>query len=141
MNNFWKYTAIIFFGVSVILLILSRCNKVDGAGSIDVKRDTIVRYLPQKIVEIKQAKPKIIYLKDTFYQSPPFIARLDTVILHDTIKTEFTFPENYFSMKYLPEKDSVIEINTKIIKKKEKHRLKELSLFLGGLILGILITK
>jgi hypothetical protein len=140
--NYWK----ILFIVTLIALIgfliyfsMSK-NKTPSTGRIIWKSDTIMKVLPQKIVEIRNAKPKIIYLKDTIIETQPFIAKLDTIIRRDTIWAEYVFPENSFSLGYRSQSDSLLQI-TNTMTKTETYWVEKAAYLLGGILFGIIITK
>lgn len=59
--------------------------------------DTV--YIPQKVVKIVKAKPSIIRRNDTVFTAPAFTAILDTIYKKDTVRIEYSFPENLISME------------------------------------------
>lgn len=140
--NYWRIS---FFAISLIfigIIIFLSCQKenIQIKEKILVETDTVVRLLPQKIIEIKQSKPKIIYLRDTILQTQPFTALLDTILLKDTVRAEYTFPENTFSVLLRSQSDSLLQI-TNTMTKTETLWYEKAAYLLGGILIGIIINK
>jgi hypothetical protein len=140
--NFWKILFIVTIIAFIVFLIFHFITKTETptTGRIIWKSDTVLKVLPQKIVEIRNAKPKIIYLKDTIIETQPFIAKLDTIILRDTIWAEYVFPENRLSLGYRSQSDSLLQI-TNTMTKTETYWVEKAAYLLGGILIGIIITK
>ena len=66
---------------------------------------TIIERTPIKVI---QKEGDIVYIKDTIIQTQPFIVKLDTIIQHDTINVDYTFPQNKFNMLLRQHPDSII---------------------------------
>lgn len=94
--------------------------------------------------------PKIEYINtiDTIIKTKPFIARVDTILHHrDTLKIEYTFPENNFLMELSRPLDSII-INREYetvryieVPKKEEWYEKWYTQLGIGLVGGIILEK
>lgn len=103
-------------------------------------RDTIIKEIKQKPLIIEKTVPKIIYMKDTIIKTRPFIAKIDTIIIKDTINAEYRFPEHSFSMYVNRARDTLaIPQITKIKHKKEKWWIKPV-VFSAGFITGFILN-
>ena len=140
--NYWKIAFFVLGGAFIIILcfILFNPKPLENNDKVFYKTDTLIKILPQKVIEIKNAKPKIIYRHDTIIQTPPFFAIVDTIIEKDTLRAEFTFPENNFSLNYHSQSDSILTI-TNIVTKTETNWLERAAFLFGGIIFGIIISK
>jgi hypothetical protein len=98
--------------IAIAWIYLNRCSSDPGirtaATQTILKTDTIYQEVPAKPIIINKIRTKIIYQKDTIIETQPFTAVIDTIINHDTLHTEFSFPENSFSMLFLRKPDTVI---------------------------------
>lgn len=97
----------ILIGIVIGTILTSIATKQDKDIIVQEKivRDTITKY--QKPIIIEKIKAQIVYKHDTIIQTKPFIARIDTVIMYDTIKASYEFPENYFSLLVKRKPDTV----------------------------------
>ena len=138
----------ILFGIIIIaslfigLLLGRNCSdKVRIVKDRQVIRDTIIKEIKLPPVKIVKAKPIIRIIRDTMIETKPFIASLDTIAKDDTVKMEYEFPENYFSLEVKRKPDSVrLEKLTVIEKTMENGNWWEKpAYFTGGALLGIII--
>jgi hypothetical protein len=82
-------------------ILLPRCNhdcKPISNLNKSYIRDTIVRTIASEPIIITKVKTKIIKLSDTLIKTYPFVARIDTIIKHDTVRVEFEYPANLLSL-------------------------------------------
>ena len=113
----------------------------------EIIRDTIIKEIKLPPVRIVKAKPVIKIVRDTVIETKPFIASLDTIAINDTVKMQYEFPENYFSLQVMRKPDSVrLEKLTLIEKTMENGNWWEKPAYftggaLLGLIIGLIITK
>ena len=103
--------------------------------------DTVIIIKEREPLIIEKVRAVIKYKRDTVILSKPFKASLDTIIKHDTIRAEYDFPENLFSLKYKFKADSSRNINTvKIYEKQESTEwLINTGYFLAGIAGGFLL--
>ncbi len=87
----------------------------------ETKIDTIIKIKENPPLEIVKYQPKIRYLRDTIFTTYNFTAQIDTVIIRDTLKAEYHYPENIFSMKLTRSPDSLIQESITKIKIIEKQ--------------------
>lgn len=73
-----------------------------------------VRIVRQPIVYNAPAA-KVEFIRDTQYLTHAFIATHDTVIVRDTIRQEFAYPQMAFSLAIRRSMDSIPVINTRTI--------------------------
>jgi hypothetical protein len=109
----------------------------------EIKRDTIVKMQLQAPLILYKTKLKIIKTSDTVIQSNPFIAKLDTIIQHDTIKADYEFPQNLLSFE-LKRRPDTLKIQTieKIKTVPESKPWWQTPAYVGaGVILGYLLGK
>lgn len=106
-----------------------------------IKRDTICRVVPSDPVIIEKIRPKIIEKRDTLLMVSPFSARIDTVVKYDTIRAEYEFPENLFSMELRRRPDTVNIYRDTISRTKTKERpwWESAAYIAGGALLGFLM--
>lgn len=112
---------ILVIAVIAFLIIDKKLNPITEKTTIKevavVKYDTVYsveRYEPTIIN--KATATFTITKKDTVIKTAPFIATLDTIVMRDTIKVDYSFPQNYFNLKYLRHLDSIRVINKETIK-------------------------
>jgi hypothetical protein len=138
----------ILFGIIIIAslfigLILGRncSDKVRIVKDRQVIRDTIIKEIKLPPVRIVKAKPIIKVIKDTVIETKPFIASLDTIAKYDTVKMQYEFPENYFSLEVMRKPDSVRLEKLTVIEKttQDSNWWEKPAYFTGGALLGILI--
>ena len=136
-------TVILAIAIGLSLFFVGRCTK-DPDRIVETKteivRDTIINIVQQPPIVIYKAKPVIEYQTDydTVIVTKPFIARVDTIIVRDTIHAEYTFPQNTFSMVLKRKPDSIFTYKEYVIKTEYmKEPWYEKPLYAtGGLLLG-----
>jgi len=130
-------------GIVAAVLLFSPAGKTDLSVKADkyIFRDTLIRLVPQPAIKIYKVKTKVIKLKDTVIQSYPFTAKLDTIILRDTIKAEFAFPQNTLSLELLKKPDTLKTERITLQKtiEKEKPWWETPVCIAGGILTGIII--
>lgn len=116
-------------------------KSIPAAGRSVIERDTVVKLIKSEPVIIEKIKPEIHYLRDTIIETKPFIARIDTVILRDTVMAEYIFPQNLLSMKLSRGSDSlrVEQLNSVEYLEDEKEWWELPAYVLAGVILGFLL--
>jgi hypothetical protein len=75
-------------------------------------------------------------IRDTL-RSQAFTATLDTVLAHDTVHVEFTFPPPAFSVVVRPAPDSIMERNVQTIVTQEVYRAPAWYEEAGKVLLGV----
>jgi hypothetical protein len=141
-------TLILALVIGLSLFFVGRCTK-DPEKIIETKteivRDTIINVVQQPPIVIYKAKPVIEYQTDhdTVIITRPFIAKVDTIIVRDTVHAEYVFPQNTFSMVLKRKADSVITFKEYIIKTEYlKDPWYEKPLWAtGGILLGYMLGK
>ncbi len=105
-----KEFGMICLGIIIGVLIFCSFNLITNTSSskIEIYRDTVYKVIKPEPIIIEKVKTKIRYLKDTVILTKPFIASLDTIVKHDTIKCYYTFPENLLSMHIARSQDTLI---------------------------------
>lgn len=102
--------------------------------------DTVIKEIRHKPILIK-AKPKIIYKSDTVILTKSFTARIDTVILRDTVHAKYDFPENMFTFQVLRVNDTIYIPGETIIKYQKPSWMEHLKYAAGGLAVGFMAGK
>ncbi len=107
---------------------------------IKIERDTVTREIRHNPLIIS-AKPEIVYLRDTLILTPPFIAKVDTVLIRDTINASYIFPENLFSLELRRDADTLNFEQLRIIEQTPCRRewWETPALIISGAALGYLI--
>lgn len=85
-------------------------------------RDTVYSIRPSKPIVITKYKTRIVKVSDTAVASVPFTAHMDTVIVHDTIRAEFAYPENLLSLEIRKAPDTSLidrQLVTRTVEKRE----------------------
>ncbi len=138
-----KTTIIILSIIICLLLILHFVNKNGSKSIVTFQHDTLYLIKESEPIVIEKAKTKIKYIKDTVFQSQPFVAELDTIVWQDTIHSSFIFPENLISLEIRkkPDTTKIEKITiTKEIPQKESW-WKEPLIFISGCAAGFLLFK
>ena len=132
----------IITSISVIIilwLVLQKCTP-DSAPVLQspvVRTDTVYREVPSEPVIISKVKTKIIYRSDSAITTMPFTAAIDTVINRDTLKAEFVYPENIFSMTLRTKPDTLTLHKINMYSSPKQSSWWEVPLsILGGAVLG-----
>lgn len=127
--------------VAIIYFILQ--NNINNKQNLVVhKIDTIIKIIPQKEIKIVEGKPKIQYIRDTIVQTQPFVARLDTILLRDTIFAQYQYPENLMSIEVRTSNDSIRLPRITIERTKYERNWYELATaYGGGIILGLILGR
>ena len=74
-----------------------------------VKVDTlnhVIERVPTVIVNAP-AQVDTVRVHDTLYSTPAFVAKLDTVVLRDTVQVQYAFPQHTFSVAIRSNPDTV----------------------------------
>ena len=100
--------------------------------------DTILKTIEYEPIRII-SKPKIITKKDTIIVTKPFTARLDTVVIRDTITLAYDYPENIFSLDITRKQDTLYIPAGTIIKYRNQPWYETAAYALGGVTLGYLL--
>ncbi len=107
-----------------------------------VRVDTVEIVKVVEKVQIRKAKPRIIYKNDTIYRCNGFIARLDTVVQKDTITVSYEFPEHLFNIEIARGNDTLrIPSFHYSLQKKEKTWLDYAAPFIIGTAIGFVLGK
>lgn len=83
----------------------------------EIVRDTIAKEIRKDSIVIKYMPGQIEYI-DTgkTIETKPFVAKADTIIKHDTVHVEYSFPQNNFAFALRTKPDTTYYINTTIEK-------------------------
>ncbi|OGU40532.1 MAG: hypothetical protein A2X61_13660 [Ignavibacteria bacterium GWB2_35_12] len=116
-------------------------DKVRIVKDREVIRDTVIKEIKLPPVRIVKAKPVIKIIRDTVIETKPFVASLDTIAKDDTVKMQYEFPENYFSLEVMRKPDSVKFEKLTVIEKttQDGNWWEKPSYFTGGALIGIII--
>jgi hypothetical protein len=110
-NNIYKYFLCLMIGI-IIGCFVYYCFSKNSPRIIDNKivfRDTLFEVKQSEPIIITKYKTKVEYQSDTIIETKPFIAFIDTVIVKDTVRASFDFPEKTFSLKINPSQDTVLK--------------------------------
>lgn len=102
-----------------------------------VRIDTLIKTIESKPIIIK-TKPTIIYKSDTIIKTKSFIAKIDTVILRDTVQAMYEFPENMFSVSVIRMKDTIYIPQATIFKYRSYDWLRTAGYVAGAFTFGYL---
>lgn len=100
------------------------------------KRDTVRLTVPQEPIVIK-AKPIIKYIKDTVILTKPFVAKLDTIYKHDTIKVSYEYPANVMDILMKKRPDTVIQYTLTREIYKQRSIYVDVLTHLGATVVGL----
>lgn len=142
MKNQILFGIIIIASLFIGFLAGRNCSgKVSVVQDRKVIRDTIIQEIKLPPLKIVNIKPLIKYIRDTIIESKPFIATLDTIAIDDTVKMQYEFPENIFSLEVARKPDSIrVEKLTVIDKTTDTGNWWEKPVyFTGGTLIGIII--
>lgn len=140
MNANKIFIAIILALILVIILQSFKSKKFPDVELLKVDTVEIVKVVEK--VEIRKAKPKIIYKHDTIYQTKGFVAHLDTIIQKDTIKASYEFPENYLDLQIMRSSDTFRLPSFRFTLQKEKKTwLDYAPAFIIGTVVGFVLGK
>lgn len=119
MNNNYLYTILLIVAVAIAFWFgrfTASEKEIMVPGETKYLYDTmfVVETKPPIIVE--KAVPKIIYRKDSSIKTFPFRAVLDTILVYDTIKVAYDFPENRMDIDIRLRPDSSKTVTNTIIK-------------------------
>ena len=80
-----------------------------GGGTVQEKivRDTVIKTIRPEPLVIEKVKARKVFIRDTVIVSRPYIAIVDTVVRRDTVRAEYEFPLNLFSLDIRRAADSV----------------------------------
>lgn len=130
------------------MFFVGRCTKEPEKvieRKTEIVRDTIINTVQQPPIIIYKAKPVIEYQTDydTVIITKPFIAKIDTVIIRDTVHAEYVFPQNTFSMILKRKPDSVVTFREYVIKTEyiKDAWWEKPAWATGGILLGYLLGK
>ena len=94
-------------GVSAGFFLFKKDDEIPRAAVQTIVRDTIVQVVKSEPVKLERVRTKIIYRRDTVFTTTPFTARIDTVVVRDTVNLQFDYPENLLSLRIARGADSV----------------------------------
>jgi hypothetical protein len=137
---------IVILGILVTMFTLGRCSKVCEKQVVtQIKTKTDTAYIVKKSEPIIMTKfiPKLIYKSDTVIVTKPFTAIVDTIILKDTVKARYDFPENSFDLFIKRKPDSLMVQTVTITKEVMRDRSwwETPAYILGGTVAGLLIGR
>ena len=136
-----KLITIVLVGI-VIFLWLFQLQKPKPS-PVEIHRiDTVTVVKPFEKLVVRRAKPKIIYRRDTIFQTAPFVASLDTILQRDTISLLYQYPENLldFSISSIPDTYRIPKFVYSLEKRKEKWWEKPV-IFVVGTTFGFFLCK
>lgn len=145
-NNYILYC----FLITVVLMIaafyvgrLSAPAKVEYYAQEIIKYDTTFIEKENPPIILEKVVPKIIYKSDTVIETRPFTASIDTVIVQDTIKVAYDFPENKMDIDIRLRPDSVIQRTVTITKFQYEKRAWWIDVLThaGAFGIGYILTK
>ncbi len=84
--------------------------------------DTVFVEVPTQPIVLEKIKTKTVIKRDTVIQTKPFTAKIDTVVLKDTVRAQYDFPENEMSIFVRPSPDSLEIRKITILKTIEKKQ-------------------
>jgi len=106
--------AIAFLLGSLTGFLLKGCQGTDPTIITErvVETDTVIREIHHEPLVVEQAPAEVVYIPqiehDTvFYETPAFVASLDTVIQQDTLEVDYAFPQHTFSVMLRQQADSI----------------------------------
>lgn len=128
--------AIVAFLVGIIIGDQSNNNTIRYRDKIIY--DTLIKTIRNDPIIIR-TKPRIKYTRDTIVLTKPFKVKIDTVILRDTVKAIYEYPENIFQMHIFRQNDTIFIPAETIIKYQKQPWLYDLGYFITGAATGFLI--
>lgn len=144
MNNTNAITAIIACAVGIVIgayLFSTHEHSVSTETKYEVVRDTILYEVHHEptIITDADADTVIVTRADTVIVTRPFIAKLDTIIVHDTVHAEYAFPQHTFSVAIRQAPDSVrIEQQTVYVKTTEQRSAPWYE-YVGSALIGVAV--
>lgn len=104
-----KYTPIITMVLGGVIGWLLHQPPTHHTESVTRRVDTVTHVITHEPTIITQAPADTVVVRntDTIYQTPAFTARIDTVVVRDTITAEYHFPQHTFSVALRQAPDSV----------------------------------
>lgn len=136
------YKVVVFLILGAFLLILSQCEGDPEPPKQEIIRDTIYREIAREPITIYRTVAQVEKIRDTIIESPPFVARMDTVIGCDTISTAYEFPENLVSLSLRSKPDSVpSEVRTIILPAEKSKWWEKPAIALLGVAVGLMIGR
>ncbi|MGA2296005.1 MAG: hypothetical protein ABSG15_00470 [FCB group bacterium] len=146
MNKNSNINILILVLLSVVLfayILLSQKNSESRRNIIQNTEihDTIFKIVPSKPLTLTKVKTKIVKVSDSSIVTHPFVAKIDTIVLRDTIRAAFEFPQNLMSLQINKKPDSMLVARTTLITTVEKERpwWETASYIIGGAFVGYLI--
>ena len=96
-NNLFKYLTCFISGfVLGFVIYYMFSSKVNYLQSKTIEhKDTIFEIKQCEPIIISKFKTNTVYKSDTLIESKPFTAFIDTVIIRDTIRASFDFPDKH----------------------------------------------
>lgn len=134
---------IVAFIVGCVVGWLLHQPPIHHTESITRHVDTVTHVIEHEPTIITQAPADtvVVHDTDTVYQTPAFTARIDTVVVRDTITAEYHFPQHTFSVALRQAPDSVrIEYVTNTVTVTKQPAWYEWAgVALGGIATGYLM--
>lgn len=104
--------------------------------------DTVFAVKRAKPITIYKTKMKVVEVRDTVVERRPYIAKIDTVIVRDTVSARYEFPENLLSLDVRRAADTSVVERIIVFRyvKKERSWTESATLAGGGVLLGVLLA-
>ncbi len=143
MNKYILLVVISLISGVILGYLLFNSEPIPAVSEMTIISDTIYKEIPAKPIIIEKVKAEKEYIHDTLFITQPFIAQADTIIQKDTILLMYTFPDNYFSMQYLPNFDTIAIPTQTIIKMETRKRewWEIPAALLSGCAIGMIINE
>jgi hypothetical protein len=127
--------------IGLLLFYIFANESSENQGDVRIIRDTIVEIVTPEPIIIEKAKTKIRYVRDTIIQTRPFVATIDTIIKHDTVRCFYTFPDNILSLHIARQQDTIITHHNNFTQSSIAKRpwWQDPLIILGGVVSGYAI--
>lgn len=110
-----------------------------------VERDTVVQMqIVRKPVVVARQKAQVAFVQDSVVRTQPFIARMDTVALGDTLSVEYRFPEHLMMAELRRRADTlqtvVVRERTVEVRLDRKRWWEELATHVVAAVVGYVVA-
>lgn len=95
--------------ISIILILAACCPRPTIIRNETTKADSTLITISRDSLKLI-TQPRLEYRTDTVFITSPFSAIVDTVVLKDTIKIKYRFPENELTADIRRSPDSVYKV-------------------------------
>lgn len=101
--------SLVMFAVGLFVGSKFNGRDVIATERVNVRVDTLTHIIEHQPTYIVNARARVDTVRtiDTLIVTPPFVARLDTVVVRDTIRVDYAFPQHTFNVALRRAADSI----------------------------------